>query len=330
MDEVFVRKNLIKPGRLHALSARSDLRGALQFGSHALAILATGYLLHLSLGTWWVVPAFILHGGLLNFLYAGQHELSHWTVFKTRGLNEFFGRIVGFVLLYPRDFDQIQHTAHHRHTQDWEQDGELVRGPYTLFGYLMWFLGPTYWYSRIARIIRFCFGVVVEPYIPEVRKKDVILEARLHMLGYLAIAAVSIYLQSGAAVLYWLAPMIATKFIHQFQNTIEHLGLSHEQNILTNTRTTRTNALLRWACWNMQYHTAHHAFPGVPFWKLKDLHREIFDGNGIKPYSMTYLGFQAEVIRKLSGGRSEADYPMDRPWIMDETNKADAKVAANA
>lgn len=329
MDEVFVRKTLIKPARLHALSARSDGAGALQLGSHVAAILTTGWLLSQSWGSWWAVPLFMIHGALLNFLYAGQHELSHWTVFKTRGLNEIFGRLTGFVLLYPRDFDQIQHTAHHRHTQDWEKDGELVRGPYSLFGYLMWFLGPSYWYSRIARILRFCFGIVIEPYIPEVRRRDVILEARLHMLGYLVIAGVSVWSGSWAAVQYWLAPLILMKWAHQLQNTIEHLGLSHEQNILTNTRTTRTNALLRWACWNMQYHTAHHAFPGVPFWKLKQLHAEIFDGNGIKPYSMTYLGFQWQVMKKLAG-HTEADYPMDRPWITDHTNREDAKVAVNA
>ncbi|MCF4166306.1 fatty acid desaturase [Zavarzinia compransoris] len=329
MDEVFVRKNLIKPARLHALSARSDLRGALQLGSHVGALLVTGLVLHATLGTWWAVPVFMLHGALINFLYAGQHELSHWTVFKTRSLNEIFGRIFGFVLLYPRDFDQIQHTAHHRHTQDWDKDGELGRAPYGLGSYLMWLLGPTYWYSRVARIVRFCFGRVTETCIPEVRRKDVIREARLHMLGYLAIAGVSLWFESWAAVTYWLAPMLAMKIAHQLQNTIEHLGLSHEQNILTNTRSTRTNAAMRWMCWNMQYHTAHHAFPGVPFWKLADLHHDIFDGNGIKPYSMTYLGFQAQVIRKLAG-HTENDYPMDRPWVMDEADAAKAPAAANA
>jgi hypothetical protein len=46
-------------------------------------------------------PAFVVHGTLINFLYAGQHEFSHWTVFKTKKLNEIFGRLFGFVLFYP-------------------------------------------------------------------------------------------------------------------------------------------------------------------------------------------------------------------------------------
>ena len=87
---------------------------------------------------------------MINFLYAGQHELSHSTVFKTKRLNEIFGRLFGFILIYPRDFDQIQHFAHHRYTQDWEGDGELARERYTLTSYLLWVLGPTYWYTRVA------------------------------------------------------------------------------------------------------------------------------------------------------------------------------------
>lgn len=319
MDEVFVRTNLIKPARLHELSARSDLKGALQLGGHFAAIGLTGWLLHLSQGSWAVIPVFVAHGILLNFLYAGQHELCHWTVFKTRALNEIFGRLIGFVMIYPRDFDLIQHTAHHRHTQDWARDGELARPKYTLFTYLMWFFGPSYWYTRIARILRMARGIVIEPYIPEVRKRDVVLEARLHLVGYAVIAGVSIALQSWAAVVYWLAPLVLTKFVHQMQNTIEHLGLSHEQNILVNTRTTRTNALMRRICWNMQYHTAHHAFPGVPFHRLPVLHREIFAANGIAPNSMTYLGFQRAVIKALRKPGGEAAYPDGEVWVRDAT-----------
>ena len=54
---------------------------ALQAPSHVGAIGITGTLLWLYLGTWWAVPLFMVHGVLLYFLYAGQHKLSHWTVF---------------------------------------------------------------------------------------------------------------------------------------------------------------------------------------------------------------------------------------------------------
>jgi fatty acid desaturase len=273
--------------------------------------------LWLSWGTWWAVPVFVVHGTLLNFLYAGQHELSHSTVFRTRWLNEWVGRVFGFVLFYPRTFDQVQHMAHHRYTQDWARDGELARDPYTFRSYLLWLSGVSYWYTRWRRILRFSAGIVTEPYLPEYRRAELIREARIHLAGYMLIAALSLLARSWAAVLLWLAPMCAMKFTHQLQNTIEHLGLPHDDDILANTRSTRTNAVVRWLAWQMQYHTAHHAFPAVPFHRLHELHKIIFTDRGAAAPTMTYFGFQLAVLRAFAGGKTEADYPEDRMWLFE-------------
>lgn len=320
MDEVFGRRDMISPARLKALSVKSDARGFIQVGGHLGALMVTGVALALTWGTWWAVPLFVAHGILINFLYAGQHELSHWTVFRTKKINEVFGRLFGFILIYPRDFDQIQHFAHHRFTQDWDNDGELGRPRYTLSSYLLWVFGPTYWYTRVRRILRFSSGIVSEHYIPDDRKPQVIREARWHLAGYVAIAAISLATGSWLAVQLWLLPMVLLKPVHQLQNTIEHLGLPHVDAITQNTRSTRTNAVMRWLCWNMQYHTAHHAFPGVPCYTLPKLHQEIFVEKDRKPPSMTYLGFQWAVVKAFWNGRTEADYPDDRIWISDDTD----------
>jgi fatty acid desaturase len=317
VDEVFVRREVIDPARLRALCVASNAKGALQTLSHLSAIALSGSLLGLTWGTLWAVPLFMAHGILLNFLYAGQHELSHWTVFRTGWLNEWVGRLFGFVLFYPRTFDQVQHMAHHRFTQDWGRDGELARPRYTLASYLLWLSGVSYWYTRWRRIVRFSFGIVTEPYLPVKRHAELIREARLHLAGYALIAGVSLMLRSWAAVIFWLGPMLAMKPVHQLQNTLEHLGLPHEDNVLINTRSTRTNAVMRWLCWQMQYHTAHHAFPGVPFHRLRVLHEAIFTAQGRTPPSMTYLGFQMAALRAFARGKTEADYPDDRTWIAD-------------
>ena len=317
MDEVFVRREVIDAARLRSLCVASNREGALQTLSHLAAIAVTGTLLWLCRGTGWTLPIFLVHGILLNFLYAGQHELSHWTVFRTGWLNEWVGRIFGFVLFYPRTFDQVQHMAHHRFTQDWARDGELARERYTLASYVLWMSGVSYWYTRWRRILRFSFGFITEPYLPAKRHAEMIRESRWHLAGYAVIAGISLMAHSWAAVILWLAPMLAMKCVHQLQNTIEHLGLPHEDNVLANTRSTRTNALMRRLAWQMQYHTAHHAFPGVPFHRLHELHHAIFTSRGAQPPSMTYWGFQSAVLRAFARGRTETDYPDDRPWIAD-------------
>jgi len=72
---------------------------------------------------------------------------------------------------------------------------------------------------------------------------------------------------------------------------------------------------MRWLGWQMQYHTAHHAFPGVPFHRLHELHEIIFTRRGVAPPSMTYLGFQIAVLRAFAAGKTEADYSDRTTWI---------------
>lgn len=326
MEEVFSRRKVLTPQDLRWLNERSDLAGGLQMLSHLSLAGALGYAHYLMMGTWWVLLTGFCLGVTLNFLYAAQHELSHWTVFRTKWLNEAFGRLIGFFMLFPRDYDLIMHYSHHRYTQDWSGDGELVREPYTLTTYLLWMIGITYWRNRVYGIIRRASGIIIEPYIHDGEKARVINESRLHILGYVIIAGVSIWFARWEALTFWIIPIIATKPIHQLQNTIEHLGLSHEKDIMNNTRSTRTNFFMRWLCWQMPYHTAHHSFPSVPFWKLKDLNNKI-ETNAGPVHRMGWIEFQVEVIKKL-WSKDESQYPSNEVWVVPKKGGGQIKLEA--
>ncbi len=326
MDASFSRRKILEPAELRALNERSDAMGWAQMGSHLAAIAIFCILHSFAMGSWWVLLTGFVLGVLINFLYAAQHELSHATVFKTRKLNEFFGRAVGFAMIFPRDFDQIMHFAHHTYTQNWEKDGELVREPYTLRSYLLWVFGPTYWRNRFLGIVRRARGIILEPFIRPEEHDKVIYESRLHLVGYGVILLLSFAFQSWAALTFWLIPMILTKPIHQLQNTIEHLGLSHQDDILENTRSTRTNALMRWLCWQMPYHTAHHTFPSVPFWKLRALNSKLETAAG-EVHRMGWIEFQIEVIKKLAQ-KDESQWPQNEVWVVPRLGGRAARLPA--
>ena len=314
MEASFSRRKILEPAELRALNERSDFYGWMQLGSHFLAIGVAVWLHSLAMGSWWVLATGFLLGVLINFLYAAQHELSHATVFATRKLNEHWGRVVGFIQLYPRDFDQIMHFAHHQYTGDWERDGELIREPYTLQSYLLWLFGFTYWRNRVFGVVRRARGIIVEPFIRVEEEQKVIRESRIHLALYIGIIVISAVFDNWVWMTFWIAPMILTKPVHQLQNTIEHLGLTHDNDILENTRSTRANAVVRWLCWQMPYHTAHHVFPSVPFWKLKELNSKLEAKSGTV-HRMGWIEFQIEVFRKLSA-KDESQYPMNEVWIV--------------
>jgi fatty acid desaturase len=295
--------------RLRSLTERSNFRGAIQTLSHAGAIGVSGALLALSWGSWIAVPIFIIHGILINCLYAGQHELSHWTVFKKRSLNDHVGRLFGFVTLNPFSADRWAHFTHHRYTQDPEKDSDLLgMPPYTLTSYILDLSGISFWYRRFRSIGATAIGPAPADafWLTESQRRTVVVEARWHVAGYCSILAASLALGSAEALYYWLAPMLATKWFHQLQNTGEHVGLSHEPDTFRNTRTLTGSPVMRWLMWNMSYHTAHHSFPGVPFHALPQLHAEIVKKLGSVP-SASYLEAQAEIFAQLWGSRASSE-----------------------
>lgn len=326
VEETFSTRKLLSGAELKEFNAKSDIFGGLQMASHLALIGGLGYLHYLAMGSWWVLASGFALGVVINFLYAAQHELSHWTVFRTRYLNELFGRLVGFAMIFPRDYDLAMHQAHHRWTSNWERDGELTREPYTLQSYSLYFIGITYWMNRVTGLVRRARGIIIEPYIGAAVEAKIIRESRLHIAGYAVIALVSLALESWAAVTFWLLPMVLTKWVHQLQNTIEHLGLSHESDILNNTRSTRTNAVMRWLCWQMPYHTAHHSYPSVPFWQLRRLNDKIEAAAG-PVHRMGWIEFQIEVVKRLMR-KDESQWPMDEAWIVPLSGGRSVKLEA--
>src|ERR1700675_1174918 len=118
MDLDLVAKRGLDRETLRRLSQRSNVRGALQLSIHLSWLCATGLLVWATRGRWLMVPAAVLHGIVLNFLFCPLHETTHWTAFASRRLNAAVGWICGFLLLLPPQFFRQFHFAHHRFTTD--------------------------------------------------------------------------------------------------------------------------------------------------------------------------------------------------------------------
>lgn len=285
---------------LTALSTRSNLKGAAQAGSHIAAIgavtAAAIMLPYLRL------PLLLVQGILVNCLYAGQHELSHWTVFRTKRLNDLMGSVFGFATLNPFFADRWAHFAHHRATHDPERDPEILGlRPYTPGSYILELLAISFWFFRIRTILRHAAGrdFTREYWLSPAEAAIVRREARITVALWLSIDGLSAALHTAAALTYWLLPLLLTKWFHQLQNLGEHTGLAHQPDIFLNTRTLHGPAWMRWLVWNMSYHTAHHCFPGVPFHALPKLHAAIVANRAEALPGGTYLAIQRDIFAGL-------------------------------
>jgi fatty acid desaturase len=80
----------------------------------------------------------------------------------------------------------------------------------------------------------------------------------------------------------------------------EHGDGPHVADMLANSRTTFTTALVRRLAWNMPYHAEHHAYPAIPFHALPRFHA--LAGTHLKTTERGYLRFHHHFAAGLAPG----------------------------
>ncbi len=285
---------------------RSDALGLVKIFQHGMVILVAVILLS-SFDNWIMQGlTIIVLGGLLTFLFAPLHETIHKTAFKSPRLNAVVGWISGLVLVLPPKYFQAFHLAHHRYTQIPGKDPELDFGldfgldsekPKTTGQYLRNLSGVDYWIGQVKALVLFAMGNHHTHFVSDVKQTGIVREARIFLVIYLLLLSLSLLGESAVLWKYWVLPMlIGQPFLRAFL-LAEHALCPLVPDMLRNTRTTLTNKLMRWVCWNMSFHVEHHAYPAIPFHQLPDAHRLL------KPHisiiSNGYIAVNKEVLLSL-------------------------------
>ena len=266
-----VIRDIIGRGRLPGFVARRDGPGLAFAAAHTALLVVTGWLVWRALGSAWAVPATIVHGIAIVHLFAPFHESTHYTAFRSRWLNTAAGWLTGLVLMLPPTVFRYQHTAHHRYTQDIERDPQMIPIGERPWGFAYYASAIPYFQGILSGLLRQPLGRLSPAErrdVPPAMHGVVRREARLFWCVYLLIAAVSVHFESWLAVELWLVPRIVGEPLMRVIRMSEHVGCARVPSMLANTRTVFTIAPLRLLAWNMAYHTAHHALPQAPFFRL--------------------------------------------------------------
>jgi len=280
---------------IRPLEARSDRRGSIQFGAHCAFLLFTGGAIYVTRGSIWIIGAMILHGIALIFLFAAEHECIHRTAFRRRWLNDAVAWTAGLLILLPPAYFRYFHFAHHRHTQDAERDPELATPkPASLRQWLLQASGWPYWRAEVSLLISHALGRVTAAFVPVRGRAELVMEARFFLAIYATAAVLSVAAASDALLIYWLIPALIGQPFLRLYLLAEHTGCALSSDMLANSRTTLTNAAVRFIAWNMPFHAEHHAFPSLPFHALPAAHRLLRDD--LKVVARGYVGLQCEIV----------------------------------
>ena len=269
-----VIREIVGRRRVAGFVERRDAPGLAFAAVHAALIVVTGWVVWRMLGTAWAIPATIVHGVVIVHLFAPFHESTHYTAFRTRRLNTAAGWVTGLALMLPPTVFRYQHTAHHKYTQDVERDPQMIPIGEHRWGFAYYASAVPYFRGLLSALLRHPFGRLNPSElrdVPPAQRGVVRREARTFWWVYLGLAAVSVHFETWLAVQLWLVPRIAGEPLMRVIRMSEHVGCARVPNMLENTRTVLTNAPLRLLAWNMAYHTAHHAVPQTPFFRLPAL-----------------------------------------------------------
>ncbi|MBX2886375.1 MAG: fatty acid desaturase family protein [Granulosicoccus sp.] len=303
-----LEQGILTRRELKQLMRRSDRPALWRLVLWVAAVVFTGSLIYLSGDTLWIWPAMFIHGIVLVHHFSLQHECCHYTVFKTRLLNDIVGNLCGLVIMLPHRFFRYEHCDHHTYTQIHGEDPEMIELPPTLGGYFLYLSSYPYWKAKFSELFRHVAGQLSETekrFVPRVEANTLFWEARLMLLFYLVVLTVCISFNWWAPLWYWWLPVVLGEPVMRAIRMTEHVGRPTERDMNINTRTNLVSLPWRFLCWNMNYHAEHHYASSVPFHALPELHQRL--KNVLYVESRGYWGAHRDILAQLIGKKPRID-----------------------
>ncbi|WP_171173309.1 fatty acid desaturase family protein [Ruegeria sp. HKCCD8929] len=287
---------------LKTFMQRSDGPALRKLVLWVLVLAATTTLITLAWESWLIWPAMFLQGAVLVHHFSLQHECVHYTVFRTRKLNDIVGQICGLIIMLPHRFFRYEHCDHHTYTQLTGDDPELIPLPKSLGEYLLYLSALPYWKGKFTEVFRHARGQLSEAelrFIPKVEHAAVYRDSRMMLAIYAALLIGMAVTGWWGLIWYWIIPMILGEPVMRFVRMTEHVGRPTVPQMHENTRTNLVSAPWRFLCWNMNYHAEHHYVASVPYHALPRLHKKLRDHIYVEPRG--YLGAHLDILRQILG-----------------------------
>jgi Na+-transporting NADH:ubiquinone oxidoreductase subunit F len=313
--------------KMRELLARRDgpaIRDTLLWFALLFVFGAAGYFLW---GTWWAVIPFAVYGILYASVSDSRwHESSHGTAFKTDWMNNALYEVASFMVLRESVPWRWSHVRHHSDTLIVGRDPEIAaQRPVNLLTLALNFFNVNAFRAYWKNVLLHSTGRLnaeEKTYIPESEYGKVFARARIYVLIYAVVIALSIYTQSLLPLMYIGLASFYGAWLMVVYGITQHAGLA--ENVLDhrlNCRTVYMNPVNRFLYWNMGYHVEHHMFPLIPYHALPKLH-EVVKADMPVPYNGLIEAYR-EIIPAVLRQTKDPEYYVKRPLPAQSAAAAD-------
>ena len=267
---------------LKSIATRTDKYGLLYILKWTVALCFTGFLVWVSIDTYWIWPAMFIHGVVLTVpAYSFSHETAHGTAFRTSWLNETVLWVTSFLYLEEPLHRRYTHTNHHTHTWYVGLDSQMPFDTPMKFGEwvtqnigwdLLRFHVTVFWQLATRKYTEVMRSVTPESELPKMTRNARIMLAVYALIGFLPFIGI------WWPVWFLILPRLLGAPVMLLFTLIQHVELQENSpSILESTRSFRTSWLGRFLYMNMNNHVEHHLYPQVPFHSLPKLAEAVKD-----------------------------------------------------
>ncbi len=215
---------------------------------------------------------YVTAGVALHTLGILMHEAVHGNLFRHRAADRCAAFLLGAPVLVSGAAYRITHLLHHRYNRgprDPDEFGNYIRNPKLLsLAFYVW---------GVLGMFVFLVHVPINALRNGTRRERVIVVTQYVVLAALYACAFALALHLDAAdvlVHAWLLPLLFAFLIINIRGWSEHM-LTFPGHPLTDTRTIISNRVVSFLLCNLNYHLEHHLFPGIPWYHLPRVHKQL-------------------------------------------------------
>jgi fatty acid desaturase len=268
---------------LHSVAPWPGLLRFLVLGASFLALVSLAWMAESTLG---FVSWTILAGIFYTFWLICTHDATHHTLTGWAWFDETTSRLISWPMLWPFGIYSELHRLHHSWNgrdlrdpervqwtqQEYQRASPLVRWYIRLqWPVDIFVLGG---FGAMAKI--FWHGFTLRDNAPRLQWQ-ILLDALGMMLVQIGLITVTLTTQQGLwkYLLFWVVLERTIGIGIQTRDHLEHYGLweFRENYLLTQLYACRNLKVLPgtgWLVGGLQLHAVHHAFPGIPFYRLPE------------------------------------------------------------
>ncbi len=216
------------------------------------------------------VPLYLLAAASLHGISLFTHEAVHGTLSRDRRWNAILGAACAWPVLQNYSAYRVLHLAHHDHTG---ADGDPDH--YANYTRWSWLVFAMHWGRLLLGYPAYVVAIPVLGFRHGTGRQRLAIVAEVLAVAALATAAVRSPVPRVVLVQAWLVPMLFINTLVNIRGMSQHTLLDDHDDPIRGTRSILTNRLTAFFMCNENYHLEHHLYPGVPWYNLPALHREI-------------------------------------------------------